>query len=250
MTEGDGKEEMPFFGHLTELRNRIVHSFAGVLVGFLVAYAYAEKIFDWLLQPLCAAFKKPDCPVVFTGVAEPFMVYLKVGFIGGIFLAAPWIFYQVWGFIRPGLHAHEKKYVTPFVTIASFMFVGGGLLGYFFIFPLAFEFFLQVATPNIQPMLSMSEYFSFASGLLLAFGILFEIPVFVVLLNLMGMISSKTLWKTWRPVAAGIFVLAAILTPADPYTMLLLGCPLTVAYLLALGVCSVLESLKTSKASR
>lgn len=236
--------EMTILEHLNDLRQRIVRAFVGVLVGFLCVYHFSETIFQWLMQPMCTAFGKPECPVVYTGVAEPFMVYLKVGFLGGIFLSAPWIFYQVWGFISPGLHAHEKKYVVPFVGVATLMFVGGALLGYFYIFPFAFEFFLKVATPDIRPMLSMSDYFSFASGLLFAFGALFEIPVFVVLLNLIGILKSQTLWRTWRPVTAGIFILAAVLTPADPYTMLLLGVPLTVMYIGALCLCSIFERMR------
>jgi sec-independent protein translocase protein TatC len=233
--------EMPILEHLKDLRKRIVRSFIGVLIGFALVYGFSEEIFEWLMKPLCAALKQETCPVVFTGVAEPFMVYLKVGFLGGFFLAAPWIFYQIWSFISPGLHPHERRYVTPFVTTASLMFVGGACLGYFFIFPFAFEFFLSMAGPDISPMLSMQDYFSFSAGLLFAFGILFEIPVFVVLLNVLGVVSAKTLWQTWRYVIAGIFVLSAIVTPADPYTMLLLGVPLSVIYLLALVLCSLLD---------
>lgn len=234
--------EMSFIQHLVELRKRIIRSLVGVLIGFGLCYHFAEAIFDFLLKPLCHAFQKDgDCPIVYTGVAEPFLVYLKVGLLGGFFLSIPWIFYQVWQFISPGLHFHEKKWVVPFVVVASVMFVAGAFLGYFYIFPFAFEFFLQQAPAPIQPMLSMTDYFSFASGLLFAFGFLFEIPVFVILLNLIGLIKAETLWKTWRYAVAGIFILAAVLTPADPYTMLLLGVPLAILYLLALTFCSLQE---------
>ncbi len=236
--------ELPLLGHLNELRRRIVHSVIGVLVGFGIAYGFSKEIFSFLIDPLCKALQQASCPLVYTGIAEPFMVYLKVGLVVGIFIAAPWIFYQIWGFIRPGLHAHERRYVVPFVTIASLMFVGGAFLGYFFIFPPAFEFFLQVASSEIQPMIRMDEYFSFAAGLLFAFGVLFEIPVFVVLLNFIGVVSAKALWSTWRPAVAGIFIAAAVLTPADPYTMLLLGTPLAVIYILALVVCSLSEKVR------
>jgi sec-independent protein translocase protein TatC len=236
--------EMPILEHLRELRTRLVRALAGVLVGFLACYSFSETIFDWLIQPLCTAYNKPDCPIVYTGVAEPFMVYLKLGFIGGIFVSAPWIFFQAWQFISPGLHSHEKRYVVPFVSVASLMFVGGGLLGYFFIFPFAFDYFVHIAPVEIQPMISMSDYFGFASGLLLAFGILFEIPVFVVLLNLIGVLRASTLWRTWRMALAIIFVMSAVLTPQDPYTMLLLGVPLSVLYMLALVFCSLLERAK------
>jgi len=236
--------DMPILEHIRELRTRLIRSLAGVLIGFMVCYGASEQIFNWLIKPLCSAFNRHDCPIVYTGVAEPFMVYLKLGFIGGIFVSAPWIFFQAWQFISPGLHPNERRYVVPFVSVASLMFVGGGLLGYFFIFPFAFDYFVHVAPIEIQPMISMSDYFGFASGLLLAFGILFEIPVFVVLLNILGVIRAETLWRTWRIALAIIFVMSAILTPQDPYTMLLLGVPLSCLYILALIVCTFIERAK------
>lgn len=239
-----GGSEMPMLGHLEELRKRIIRSFYGILIAFFVVYHFAEKIFDFLLVPLCRKFDAGKCPIVYTGVAEPFMVYLKVGVIGALFLAAPWIFLQVWGFVSPALKQSEKRWLLPFVVSASGMFIGGAFFGYFVMFPFAFDFFLTQALPPIQPMLNMSEYFSFISGLMLAFGILFEIPILVILLNLLGILPAATLWKTWRYGVAGIYLLAAVLTPADPYTMILLGTPLAVLYVMALAICSLLESLR------
>jgi sec-independent protein translocase protein TatC len=235
--------EMSFLEHLIELRKRLVRSLWGVVIGFLVVYHFSEKLYDFLLQPLCKVLGE-KCSVVYTGIAEPFLVYLKVGFVGGIFLAIPWIFFQIWQFISPGLKSHEKRWVLPFVAVGSLMFIAGAFLGYFFIFPFAFEFFVAQAMAPIMPMLSMSNYFSFVSGLLFAFGFLFEIPVFVVFLNLIGLVSAKTLWRTWRYAVAVIFILAAIFTPADPYTMLLVALPLSVLYILALLVCSLLERFR------
>ncbi|MDB5038553.1 MAG: preprotein translocase subunit TatC [Bacteriovoracaceae bacterium] len=239
--------EMSFLDHLVEFRMRVIRSLIGVLVGFALVYHFSEQLYNFLLQPLCRTFND-RCPVVYSGVAEPFLVYLKVGFVGGLFLAIPWIFYQLWMFISPGLHGNEKKWVVPFVFIASFMFMAGSLLGYFFIFPFAFQFFASQAMAPISPMLSMSDYFSFASGLLFAFGFLFEIPVFVVLLNFIGLLSAKTLWKTWRYALAGIFILSAIVTPADPYTMMMVGVPLSLLYMAALVICSLSENFRKKPA--
>lgn len=235
--------------HLTELRKRIVLSFWGVLIGFFITYYFSDTIFAWLMTPLCDALSRDHCPMIFTGLAEPFMVYLKVGLIGGIFLASPWIFFQLWSFIAPGLHRHEKKWVVPFISLATIMFVGGALLTYFYIFPFAFQFFLSQASAPIMPMLSMQDYFSFSAGLLLAFGMLFELPILIILLNTIGVVKAKTLWGTWRYGIVGIYILAAILTPADPYTMLLLGTPLSILYLASLGVCSLIENSR-SKGSK
>jgi len=235
---------MNFLDHLMELRKRLIHTLWGVLLGFLIAYHYSRQIYEFLMRPLCRTFEDPICPIIYMSVAEPFMVYVKVGIISGIFLAAPWIFFQLWKFVSPGLHTHEKKWVIPFVGIASMMFVGGSLLGYFYIFPLAFEFFLKEAARPIRPMLGMNNYFSFATTMLLAFGVLFEIPVLVVLLNLIGLVQAKTLWRTWRFGVAGIFILAAIITPADPYSMLLFGIPLSILYLGSLAICSLIEGAR------
>jgi sec-independent protein translocase protein TatC len=240
--------EMTFLDHLTEARKRIIHAFWGFLVGFGIAYSYSTEIFEWLKGPLCQALQKDECSIVYLGLAEPFFIYLKVGIIGGVFISAPWIFYQVWKFMSPGLRVNEKKWVFPFVFVASVMFTGGSLFGYFIIFPLAFEFFLSVAPLTVMPMLSMSNYFSFASALLFAFGTLFETPVIVVLLNLAGIVKAETLWKTWRYVVVGLFALSAIMTPADPYTMVLMAIPLTLLYMISLIICSMLENMKKASA--
>lgn len=236
--------EMSFLEHIGELRTRVLRSVIGVGVGFVIVYSQAEWVFSKLMEPLCGAFKNRECQLITLGLAEAFVVYLKTAIVGGIFLAAPWVFFQVWQFISPGLHAHEKKYLWPFVLSASVMFAGGGAFGYFFVFPFAFEFFLNLAGPEIMPTPSMANYFSFAVSLLFAFGALFELPVLVILLNLLGVLAAKDLWKTWRYAIVGIFILSAILTPADPFTMVLLAVPLSLLYLGALVVCSVLEKRK------
>lgn len=238
------KSDMSFLDHLVELRKRVIHAMLGIVVGFGIAYYFAEIIFNWLSAPLCHAFKNDSCRLITTGVAEAFIVYLKTGLIGGLFLASPWIFFQIWKFVSPGLHAKERRLVVPFVLAASIMFAGGALFGYFFIFPFAFEFFLSYAGELITPMPSMSSYFTFSSSLLIAFGLLFEIPVFVILLNLIGVVEAAWLWKTWRLAIFVIFGVSAVLTPADPVTMVLLGLPLSALYMLSLIICSFLEKSK------
>lgn len=239
--------EMSFMDHLIELRRRIVLSAWGILVGFGLVYHFSERLYNILLIPLCDVLKD-KCSVVYTGLTEPFFVYLKVGFIGGFFLALPWIFYQAWKFISPGLREKERKWVIPFVVLGSFMFAAGAILGYFYVFPFAFEFFLTQAQGPVLPMLSMSDYLSFVAGMLFAFGFLFEIPVFIIFLNLIGILSASFLWRTWRYAVAVIFILAAILTPADPYTMLLCALPLSFLYIAALVVCSILERFRKKSA--
>ncbi|MBN8554809.1 MAG: twin-arginine translocase subunit TatC [Deltaproteobacteria bacterium] len=237
--------EMSLMEHLVELRKRIIYSLLGVLVGFGIVYYFSAQVFAWLIEPLCHIFENAaQCSIVFTDLTEPFFVYLKVGFVGGIFLAAPWIFYQIWCFISPGLRAEERKYVVPFVVIASLMFIGGALSAYYFFFPVAFHFLISQAVEPIRPMLSMGSYYSFASTLLLVFGIVSELPVLIILLNVLGVLSAAGLWRTWRIAVAAIFIAAAIITPPDPYSMLFMAIPLSLLYLLSLVICSLLEKLK------
>jgi len=239
-------DEMGFLDHLTELRSRFIRIVIGVAVGFGICYAFSEKIFWVLMQPLCSAFVNQECQLITIGVAEAFFVYLKTAIVAGIFLASPWIFYQVWKFVAPGLVEKERRLVVPFVLVATLLFVGGAGFGYFIVFPFAFEFFLGVAGEGILPMPAMQAYFSFATRLLFAFGILFELPLVVVSLSYLGVVSASTLWGTWRYAIMGIFALAAIMTPADPMTMLLLGIPLSALYILSILVAQMVERLRPS----
>lgn len=236
--------EMSLIEHLVELRKRIVRALIGVIVGFALAYGFAEEIFAWLMEPLCAALNNSSCQLQALSIAEAFIVYLKTGLVAGLFIAAPWIFYQLWAFVRPGLHANERKYVVPFVVVASAMFVGGAGFGYFVVFPYAFQYFVELAGTQVDVRPSMDAYFSFTSSLLFAFGALFEVPVLTILFHSLGLVSAETLWKTWRYGVLAIFLAAAILTPPDPITMLFLGTPLTVLYLGTLGICSLREHFR------
>jgi len=239
--------EMSFWDHLGELRKRIVYAVYGLVVGFAVAYYFSQEIFHWLMRPLCQAFHQEDCKLQALGVAEAFVTYLKTGLIGGIFISSPWIFYQLWAFVRPALREKEKKWVVPFVLLASVMFVGGSIFSYFTCFPYVFEYFVQMAGPHVQVQPSMNAYFDFAATLLIGFGLLFEVPVLTILFHTIGLVKAKTLWKTWRYAILIIYVLAAIVTPPDPLTMLFLGTLLAVLYILTLVVCSLLESVAKKK---
>ena len=239
--------EMTFLDHLADLRKRLIHAFLGVIVCFVIVYTYSDQIFDLLMRPLCESFKNGNCQLITIGVAEAFIVYLKTGLVGGIFLGSPWVFYQLWKFISPGLHQNEKKYIVPFIFSASLMFIGGACFGYFYMFPFAFKYLMSVSGSHIVPMPSMDLYFTFASTLLFAFGALFEIPILVVLLNLLGVLEARSLWNTWRYAIVIIFALSAILTPADPITMLMLGIPLTILYLSSLVACSLLERARKKR---
>lgn len=236
------EKEMTLFEHIIELRNRLLYAVIGLGAGVAVTYSFRKDLFSILVQPLCQVFED-NCRLITTQVAEAFFVHFKTALLAGFFLSSPWIFWQVWQFIGPALRPKEKRLVLPFILAASLMFVGGAFLGYFYVFPFAFEFFLkqEISVDWIEPTTAMGPYFSFAASLLFAFGVLFQIPVVVVFLNILGLVSASSLWKTWRYALVGIFALSAILTPADPFTMLMLGVPLSILYMGSLMICSLME---------
>lgn len=233
--------EMPLTEHLEELRWRIMKIIGFVLVGFAMSYAFSDRLFEILTRPIQLAADGEHVMLIGTGVAEAFFTKLKVAFIAGIFLAAPAILYQVWGFVAPGLHEHEKFYVIPFVVFGTFFFAAGAVFCYLLVFQVGYRFFLeQYATIGIEPTLRISEYLSFSSRLLLAFGITFELPVLAFFFARVGMIDHNSLIRPWRYAIIGIVVMAAVLTPGpDVASQLLLAGPLILLYGVSIGVAYV-----------
>ncbi len=231
MTRED--EKMPFMAHLDELRTRLVRSFYAVGVGFVICYFFKEQLFQVLAQPLVSAMGAGD-KLVFTGLPEAFFTYLKVALLAGIGLAAPVIFYQFWMFVAPGLYQKEKKVMIPIVILSTFFFVGGALFGYFIVFPWGFKFFLGFASDTIQPLPSMKEYLSFATKLLLAFGIAFELPLILTFMARLGMVSVDFLKKNRKYALLLFFVGSAILTPPDVVTQVMMAFPLMFLYELSI----------------
>ncbi len=223
------KEKQPFLSHLEELRQRLIATAIAVGVGFVICYIFSERLFEILVIPLKANLPEGD-RLIFTNLPEMFFTYLKTGFIGGILLVAPYVFYQLWMFIAPGLYQKEKKYVFPFVFFSTLLFVGGALFGYFVVFPFGFKFFLGFANDYIQALPSVKQYFSFAIKLLFAFGIVFELPVVVFFLAKMGLVTPELLRTKRKYAILMTFVMAAILTPPDVITQCMMAGPLIVLY--------------------
>ena len=243
--------EMPLTDHLEELRWRIMKMLAFIAIGFGASYVYADTLFEVLTRPIQLAADGKHVTLIGTGVAEAFFTKLKVAFIAGIFLASPAILYQVWGFVAPGLHEHEKYYVIPFVVFGTFFFVAGAVFCYLLVFQVGYRFFLeQYATIGIEPTLRISEYLSFSSRLLLAFGITFELPVLAFFFARVGMIDHNTLIGPWRYAIVAIVVLAAVLTPGpDVASQLLLAGPLVLLYGVSIGVAYVFARKQESSES-
>jgi sec-independent protein translocase protein TatC len=222
-------EKIPFTAHLEELRKRLIICFCAVGIGFVISYFFSKKLFDILMRPLLSVMP-PDEKLIYTGLPEAFFTYLKVAFLAGLFLAVPVIVYQLWMFIAPGLYDREKRFVLPIVFLSSVFFLGGALFGYFVVFPFGFKFFMGFASDAIKPLPSVKEYLSFSSKLLFAFGVVFELPLFVTFLAKLGIVDVPFLKAKRKYAILLFFVFAAILTPPDVITQVLMAGPLILLY--------------------
>ncbi len=227
----ESNQSIPLIEHLSELRDRLIHSFIAVAVGFVIACFFKEKIFALLTAPLVRVMQENQKgQMIFTGLPEAFFVYLKVSLLAGIVLALPVLFYEFWMFVAPGLYRREKKYLLPAILLSMVFFFLGACFGYFVVFPYGFAFFLGFATDTIQAMPSMKEYLSFASKMLLAFGFVFELPLILTLMARMGLVTADFLKKNRKYALLLFFVAAAIITPPDVITQIMMALPLILLY--------------------
>jgi sec-independent protein translocase protein TatC len=220
----DREEKIPFTSHLEELRSRLIKCFIAVGVGFAISYGFKEILFNILARPLAKVMDQGD-HLIFTGLPEAFFTYLKVALLSGLMLACPVILYQFWMFIAPGLYKKERRLLTPVIILSSFFFIGGALFGYFIVFPWGFKFFLGFATETIRPLPSMKEYLSFSAKLLLAFGLVFELPIVLTLLARMGIVSVDFLKRNRKYALLLFFAGAAMLTTPDVVTQIMMALP-------------------------
>lgn len=226
---------MSFLEHLEELRQRLVKALIALGVGFGACWGFHEQIFDFMTQPLRRAF--PDVKFIFTAPTEAFMLYMKMSFFVGIFLAAPFLLYQAWAFIAPGLYPHEKRYAIPFVVMGTLGFAAGGLFGHYFLFPVTFRFLGEFAGPNMQFLPRIGEYYSFYSWFLLGLGVVFQLPAVIFILARIGLVTPGFLMRHFKYAVLGAFVIAAIITPTpDMVTQSLLALPMLGLYLLGVAV--------------
>jgi sec-independent protein translocase protein TatC len=226
MTE---EHHIPFHAHLEELRTRLIRSFIAIAVGFIISYAFREQLFEILTAPLRSVMPPGD-KLIFTGLPEAFFTYLKAAFLSGIFLAVPYITYEFWMFISPGLYHKEKRVLIPVILLSSLFFLGGAFFGYFVVFPYGFTFFLSFSSESLQALPSMSEYLSFSSKLLIAFGLVFELPLVLTSLARLGVVTVPFLKKNRKYALLIFFAGAAILTPPDVVTQIMMAFPLMLLY--------------------
>ncbi|RLB22429.1 MAG: twin-arginine translocase subunit TatC, partial [Deltaproteobacteria bacterium] len=225
---------------------RLVACAIAVGIGFIAAYFFKERLFQILILPLKRVMPPGD-QLIFTNLPEMFFTYLKVAFVAGLLAAAPFIFYEIWMFVAPGLYQKEKKFLIPFVISSSILFVGGALFGYFIVFPFGFKFFMSFANEYIKPLPSVKQYFAFSTKLLLAFGLVFELPVVAFFLAKMGLINDTFLKKQRKFALLLIFVMAAILTPPDVVTQLMMAGPLMALYEISILVTKLAGKKKEEK---
>ena len=223
--------KMPFTQHLEELRKRLIICAVAIAVGWAITYHFSAKIFEILMQPWIAALPTGQTSkLIYTAPHEAFMTYLRVSFIAGVGMAVPVIFFEIWRFVAPGLYENEKRYVIPVVFFSSLFFLGGALFGYFCVFPYGFQFFTSFANDYISPMITTKEFLSFSTRILFAFGLIFELPVFTFFLARLGLVTDGFLRRQRRYAIVLIFIIAAILTPPDVFSQLLMAGPLLVLY--------------------
>lgn len=221
--------KLPLTQHLEELRKRILICLAAVTVCFAVSYGFSDTLYHILARPVLSVM--PDNGTfIFTGLTEAFFTYLKVSIFAGILLASPVILYQIWRFVAPGLYRDEKKYVFPFVLLSTIFFVGGVLFCFFVVYPIACKFFATYADRDILMHLRISEYLSFTCRILLAFGVVFELPIFILFLSKIGIVNHRQLAKNRKLVVVAVFIIAAFLTPPDIISQTLMALPLLVLY--------------------
>ncbi|MBZ5646893.1 MAG: twin-arginine translocase subunit TatC [Acidobacteriia bacterium] len=229
---------MSFLEHLEELRKRIIYSLLAVGVGFGAAWYYAERIYVYVQAPVVEALRAhhKSEQLVYLNPTEPFNLYLKVGLLAGLFLASPFILYQVWAFIAPGLYRHEKRYVVPFMVLTVFLFLAGGYFGYRLVYPAALDFLIGYGE-QFQPMITIGEYTDLFLTVIIGLGVIFELPILVFFLSLMGVVSAGWMWRNFRYSILVIFIIAAILTPTtDILNMCIFAAPMIVLYLLSIGI--------------
>jgi sec-independent protein translocase protein TatC len=249
---------MSFTEHLEELRKRLKYSALAVFACMIVAYGFSDFLFALLAQPLIQAWESAGLgtpQLHFANPIEPFFTFLKLSLVVGLFVASPFVFYQIWSFVGPGLYKKEKRYALPFGLLSGLFFTGGAAFGYFIVFPVGFKFFLSYARSNmgvmqkifkqrvniavkhtfkLKPTLMMGEYFGLVSRMLLAFGLVFELPLVVFFLSMAEIVTHKSLWRFNRYFIVLSFVVGAMLTPPDVITQIMMATPLLILYNLSI----------------
>ncbi|HSF39479.1 MAG TPA: twin-arginine translocase subunit TatC [Thermoanaerobaculia bacterium] len=237
---------MSLFDHLDELRKRIMYSLVGLVVTFVPCWLYVEEIFDFLERPILKLLPEGQ-KLAFLGVTDPFILYFKVAALAAVFLGSPFLLYQVWNFVAPGLYRKEKLYALPFVFFATMFFLAGGAFAYYIAFPFAVEFLLGMGQ-HFQAVITIERYFGFLLTVILGLGLMFELPILILLLAIIGVVTPQFLVKYFRHAVVIIFIIAAIITPTpDVINLCLFAVPAILLYLLGTAAAFVVYRMRKKK---
>jgi len=231
---------MPFLAHLEELRRRVMRSCIAVGIAFVVCYCFSGPILRFFLRPIRESLPAGG-DIVFRQLAEPFLIYMKVALVASLFAASPYVFWEIWRFVAPGLLQRERRWALPFLIGSPALFFAGGLFGYYLLLPMTCGFLVAIGS-DFKPLIGLREAFSFEAWLLLGLGIVFQIPVLAAVLARAGLISAGWLWRQFRYAVLVIFIIAAVLTPTpDMITQTVFAAPMILLYLLGILIAALAE---------
>jgi sec-independent protein translocase protein TatC len=240
--------EGSFLSHLIELRNRLLHAVIAVGIVFAALVPFANQVYEYLADPLLDALPA-GTSMIATEVASPFLTPIKLTFLAAIVVAVPYLLYQIWAFVAPGLYRHERRLVMPLLVSSTVLFYAGMAFAYFVVFPVVFTFFVGTAPKGVAVMTDIKSYLDFVFTMFFAFGIAFEVPVALILLARMGVVDPESLAKKRAYVVLGIFVIAAFLTPPDVFSQTFLAVPMLILFEVGLFIARRMRPDETEDAS-
>jgi len=239
-------ERASIMSHLEELRKRLVYASIAILGGFFLCYSQVEKIFSWLVLPLKQAL--PNTPLVMIRLTEGFMTFLKLGLWAGLLVASPVVLYQIWAFVAPGLYRHERRLIGPLVVMSTVLFVLGAALTYFYALPFMLRYLMTgYSSDEVKPMLAISSYVSSACMAMATAGLIFQIPLLMLLLARMGILKARHLAKNRKYVFLVSFIIGAVLSPPDVFSQCLVSIPLFLLFEVSIWIIRVQDLLKRKK---
>ncbi len=232
---------MTLIDHLEELRRRLIHSLIALVVSFLICWFFASQLFAFLARPIYRYLPK-GTRLAFLGLSDPFILYIKVAAIAAVFLAWPYVIYQLYAFVAPGLYRRERRWALPFVFLGTLFFAAGGAFAYTVVFPFAVRFFLKLGGP-FEPVITVQKYFGFLTTMMLSLGLMFELPILIFLLSAMGLVTPRFLLRHFRWAILAAFIVGAIMTPPDVASQVLFAVPTIGLYLLGVAAAALAPRL-------